>query len=409
MSFQATQTARKTARETFGRKSRDGGPFRVLHVVRGLANSSGVTHIVSPLAEEQANQGIDVSLFYVRKSGETAVEPDPGLVESRCFDLTLPFNNPGVSLGLLCALRNEVGRYDLVHIHAVWNFPTYVAMRSANAAKRPYVVSPQGSYEPWALKQNRIGKRIYGKATEIPLINRAACVQALTSKEVDQLRRYGIHAPCVVVPNGVSTSWTKRQRQPLTDQLGLDSAHRTLLFLSRLHPKKGLDILIRGFALADVADLTLVVAGHDAGSGYAGELKRIAAESGVRPVFLGEVAGTRKFDVLLGADAFALTSHSEGLPIAVIEAMAAGLPVAISTGCNLPEVADRTAGLVIPSEPECVANAIKHLFSEDCDRSAMGRAGQALVEDRFTWKRIAQQLIALYEELALHPEARTQQ
>jgi glycosyltransferase involved in cell wall biosynthesis len=131
-------------------------------------------------------------------------------------------------------------------------------------------------------------------------------------------------------------------------------------------------------------------------------LKQIAAECGVRPAFIGEIAGDKKFEVLLGADAFALPSHSEGLPIAVIEAMAAGLPVAISPGCNLSEVEPRGAGLVTPAEPEAVAAAIRQLFREGFDRSGMGRKGQALVEERFTWPKIAAQLIALYEELAPH-------
>jgi poly(glycerol-phosphate) alpha-glucosyltransferase len=396
MNYQAAQLASSPARAS---DTSDARPLRVLHVVRGLANSSGVTHIVTPLAEEQAKQGLEVSLFYVRKAGQVAVEPDPGLVTSRRFDLTLPLNNPGISLELARALRREIGRFDLVHIHAVWNFPTYMAMRTASAASVPYVVSPQGSFEPWALRQNRIGKRAYGWAAEIPLLNRATHIQALTSNEVEQLRSYGITAPCAVMPNGVSTDWTHRKRIPLTIQLELSASQRTLLFLSRLHPKKGTDILIRGFALANVPELTLVIAGHDANSGYSAELKRVAAECGVRPAFMGELAGDQKFDVLVGADAFALPSHSEGLPIAVIEALAAGLPVAISPGCNLPEVAENGAGFVIPAEPAAVATAIRQLFGEDFDRSGMGRKGRALVEERFTWPKIAGQLITLYQEL----------
>jgi poly(glycerol-phosphate) alpha-glucosyltransferase len=121
---------------------------------------------------------------------------------------------------------------------------------------------------------------------------------------------------------------------------------------------------------------------------------------GSRCVFLGELKGEAKFIALLGADAFALPSHSEGLPVAAIEAMAAGLPIIISPGCNLPEVGSRGAGLIIQPNPEAVAGAIDCLFADDDRRKLMGTNGRALVEERLTWPKIAAQLLDLYAALA---------
>ncbi len=148
--------------------------------------------------------------------------------------------------------------------------------------------------------------------------------------------------------------------------------------------------------------LTLVIAGDDAGSGYAEEVKRLAAALGIgeRCRFVGEVRGEAKLDMLAGADAFALPSHSEGLPVAAIEAMAAGLPVILSAGCNLPEVAAEGAGLVVEPESEMLALAIRRVFADPQAARTMGEYGRRLVVRKFAWQRIAGETLEIYRNLA---------
>ena len=375
--------------------------MRILHVVRGLKNSSGTTHIVGPLSEAQAQLGCDVSVFFVEQGGEVPVAPDPGLVTSRCFPASLPLYHPGVSLPFAKAIERAVRAFDVVHIHAIWNFPTWWTMRAADRAGAPYVVAPQGSLEPWAMRGHGWHKRLYARRIEIPLMRRAAFMQALSPAEADQIRAAGIDAPVVVAPNGVRPEWFEGESPPLAAQLGLAAGGRTLLSLSRLNPKKGIDILIRGFARArDLDDVTLVIAGHDAGTGYRDVLEQLAAQLGLgrRILFVGELAGSRKYEALIGADAFALISHSEGLPVACIEAMAARLPVIVTPGCNLPEVAEREAGLLVPTDPEEVALALRTILNCPDAARRMGVNGSRLVEERFTWRSIARQLCDAYAE-----------
>jgi glycosyltransferase involved in cell wall biosynthesis len=376
---------------------------RVLHVVRGLANSSGTTHIVVPLAEEQARQGAKVSVYYVAKGREAPVLPDPALVESHCFAQSLPGSNPGFSFSFARAMRANACSFDVVHVHAVWNFCTYWTMRAAYEAHVPYVVAPQGSFEPWALAQSAMKKRLLGPLTEVPLFNRAAALQALTETEAVQFRRYGLTAPAVIVPNGVDPAKFDRCAPPLARQLGLTPGMATLLFMSRVHPKKGLDLLLAAFALiaAALPRLTLIVAGNDGGSGYAAELKRLAVSLGIgeRCRFVGEVRGEAKLDMLAGADAFVLPSHSEGLPVAAIEAMAAALPVILSPGCNLPEVASAGAGLIVEPSPEILSCAIGRMFADPDAARAMGESGRRLVASSFTWQRIASETLEIYRNL----------
>jgi glycosyltransferase involved in cell wall biosynthesis len=380
--------------------------MNILHVVRGLKNSSGTTHIVGPLAEEQARQGENVSVWFVEQGHDPPVTPDPALVDVRRFPLSIWLpgaNHPGISFPFAAELGRRIRGFDFVHIHAIWNFPTWWTMRTAVKAGVPFMVAPQGSLEPWALgRRSRWKRTLYARLTEIPLMNRAAIMQALTANEAEQIRAAGVLAPSTVVPNGVSLALFDRKVRPLAQQLGLPPGTRTLLSLSRLDPKKGIDILMRGFAQVGGANenVVLVVAGTDAGSGYEAQLRDLAKSAGIaaRTVFIGEVNGSVKVEALLGADAFALISHSEGLPVACIEAMAAGLPVIVTANCNIPEIEQRRAGIIAKGDPDDVAAALHTVFGNGDAAREMGRNALALVLEKFTWEKIASQLLELYRQ-----------
>ncbi|MCB1633229.1 MAG: glycosyltransferase [Xanthomonadales bacterium] len=374
-------------------------------MIRGLANSSGTTHIVNPLAEAQATLGHSVSVLYVDKPPHAAVQPDQSRVRSREFMLTLPLNNPGVSLSLARALPGAVRAADVVHVHAIWNFPTWWAMRCARAAGTPYIVAPQGSFDPWALRQNALGKRLYGALTEIPLLRRANCLQALSQKEAAQFRAGGLSGPIEVIPNGIPSKMfaASAEQRSLATCLDLPTGSRTLLFLSRVHPKKGLDLLLNAFAqlASRYPYVYLVIAGHDAGSGYKTQMEALAASLGVaeRCRFIGEVVGDTKRECLQGADAWALISHSEGLPVAALEALGAGLPCVLSDECNLPEVGDHGAGWVVNPDVEAATDALSELLANPAEARARGDRARQLVAERFTWDRIAEQTINVYERM----------
>ncbi|MEX1027726.1 MAG: glycosyltransferase [Candidatus Paceibacterota bacterium] len=378
--------------------------MRILHVIRGLANSSGTTHIVGPLAEAQARLGHDVRVIFVEKYGEPPVMPDPALVRSECFPMTVRSRHFGWSRSYADAISRAVRDVDVVHIHAIWNFVTWWAMRAAHRANVPYLVAPQGSLEDWALGRSRYPKQLYAKVTEKRYFDRAAAMQVLTETEADQCARFGIRGPAKILPNGVDLSVIDRTRDAadLREEFGFAKESVLFIFLGRLFPKKGLDLLIPAFAkLADErADVGLVVAGHDAGSGYRGELEAMVMNSPAhdRIRFIGEVSGDRKFAVLRGADVFALTSYSEGLPVAVLEAMACGLPVVITPGCNIPEVSAHCAGWQVEANIGSVLEGLRAAANDAAARRRRGMNGRQLVEEKFTWPSIAEQSISIYEE-----------
>jgi poly(glycerol-phosphate) alpha-glucosyltransferase len=377
--------------------------MRILHVIRGMANSSGPTHSVITLSEGQAREGHQVTLFYVAIDNEPAMEPDRALVESKCFPITGPFRRFGYSKPFRNAIRGSLGNFNIIHIHAVWNYPSYEAMRSAARAGVPFVVAPHGSLEPWALRQHRLRKWPWLHLMEKPLFHRATAMHALTGAEARQVRDFGIRAPVFICPNGVGARrepyGAERDRSgnaPKNDRF-------TFLFLSRVHPKKGLDILAAalGRLRGHSRNWRALIAGDDAGSGYLAEVKALFAREGIadRCEFLGDVRGPRKEEALAAADVFVLPSYSEGLPVAVLEAMAAGLPVVITPGCNLPEVAEAGAGLIAQAEPSAMAEAMGVLLEKEELRKKMGNCARLLVEQKYTDRQIACRTLAVYENI----------
>lgn len=374
--------------------------MKILHVIRGLTNSSGTTHIVGPLAEEQARLGHDVSVYFVEKPPFEAVVPTHERVEVRSFPVTMLRGHPGVSVPFARAIDQNIRTFDIVHVHAVWNFPSFYAMRAALRAGVPFIVAPQGSLEPWALAAGSRARRAYAAHIEGPLIRRASGMQALTENEARQFEHFGFRGPISIVPNGVSADWLALERASLVEELNLGPGSRTVLFLSRVHKKKGLSVLLNAFAAFAAGDSTtfLIVAGDDAGSGHLEEIQRLAHDLKIaeRCRFIGEVSGFQKRRILAGADVFALTSHSEGLPIALLEAMAAGLPVVATTGCNLPEIQSYDAGRVVDPKPDAVAAALREMLARPDDLRRQGENGRRLVAAKFTWPRIASNTIAAY-------------
>lgn len=377
--------------------------MRILHCIRGLANSSGTTHIVGPLAEAQARLGHEVEIFYVTKPNAPSVIPDRALVTSREFPMTWKTRQLGWSEAFRKEMRKRVHEFDVVHIHAIWNYVTWMAMREAQRAGVPYVVAPQGSLETWALGRSSKLKSLYGLLGERRLYDEAAAMQALTETESRQCREFGIKAPSAILPNGVDLQVVDAPEGELKlrERFGLSKESRVLLFLSRVFPKKGLDLLIPAFAsvLKELPDWHLVIAGDDAGSGYRREMEELAHSNGGegRIWFLGEVQGAEKFAALRDADAFTLSSYSEGLPVAVVEAMASRLPVLITPGCNIPEAESREAGWICKPTREAMERTLRSALADPAELKRRGGRARSLVEEVFNWPRIAERSIDIYQ------------
>ena len=302
---------------------------------------------------------------------------------------------PGIALALG---RNGC---DLAHTHGLWMYPSLTVHRWARARAQPYLVTPHGMLDPWAVRNSRWKKRLAGWAYERAHLRGAVCLHALCKAEAQAMRDYGLRNPLCVIPNGMDLPEQPSEPPPRWAAT-LPRGARVLLYLGRLHPKKGLPGLLAAWGLARAeaqrAGWHLVIAGWDQG-GHEAQLAAQVDRDGLKGEvhFVGPQFGGDKAASYGRANALVLSSLSEGLPMTVLEGWANRLPVLMTPACNLPEGFSAGAALEMAPNPEAIAAALQQLFAmTDSERHSMGERGRRLVAARFSWPRVAEQMLAVY-------------
>ncbi len=282
----------------------------------------------------------------------------------------------------------------VAHGHGLYVYPNFAVGRLARQRGVPLVYHPHGMFEPWILARSRGKKQLAHWLFEDANFRAARLWRALTSREADQIRAQGITAPVVVLPNGIEPSafdFPVPRPLPQADR-------RQILFLGRLHPKKGLPLLVAAWArlVTQARGWELVIAGPDE-NGHRAEVEALVRAAGLSGSvrFLGSVSGEAKKACWREAEVFVLPSHSEGFPMAVLEACAAGLPVVATDACNFPELKAAEAGWECPATAEGVTAALgEAIAASDTERRQRGERGRRLVESRYAWPGIAAALHA---------------
>lgn len=303
-------------------------------------------------------------------------------------------------------LIRQLQSLDIIHNHGLWTFLSVATHRWSRQKRRPYVVSPQGMLDAWALKNSETKKRVAALAYERRHLHDAACLHAVGQEEVEAIRNYGLTNPICVIPNGVDLPPVDGRKR-MAPWLGkVPAGAKVLLYLGRLHPKKGLPNLIRAWnEVSGIGDLkegasewTLVIAGWDQG-GHEEELKSLTKDLNIdqRTLFIGPLFGDERDGAYANASAFILPSFGEGVPLAVLEAWANSIPVLMTPQCNLPEGYSAKAAIRIEANPSDIAAGIHELVGlPEHSRIDMGLRGRKLVAERFNWSRIATSMHDVY-------------
>lgn len=288
---------------------------------------------------------------------------------------------------------------DLAYSVGLWKAPSLAVLRWARRSRKPYLVAPHGMLDPWAVRNSGLKKKIAGWLFQNAHLERAACLRALCQNEADSIRAYGLRNPICIIPNGIDLPDEAHDSVPRSTLFPADK--KILLYLGRLHPKKGLAPLLTAWkeARAQGQDWILAIAGWDQ-SGHEAELKHQAAALGLANsvLFLGPQFGSAKDACYRACDAFILPSVSEGLPMVVLEAWAWAKPVLITPACNLPEGFSANAAIRVEPNPGSLSAGLSQLFAlSSTDLESLGRRGRALVQQRFAWPRLAADMASVYE------------
>lgn len=359
--------------------------------------AGGLFYSVRALSTELSTSGHDVAVFSLE---DTHAEED----KSQWGDLqvcTSPVVGPG-AFGYSPGLAADVKAFapDVIHVHGLWQFISCVARQNLSARGVPYLMSPRGMLDPWAVNNSGLKKKLAAFLYERRNLHAAACMHALNKNEAQSIRQYGLSQPVCVVPNGVNLPPASDQIEP-----GRSADKRRILFLGRIHPKKGICELLQAWARvrAEFTALSeeweLVIAGWDDG-GHLEELRTTAKELGVGESvsFPGSFYGEEKTALLQTADWFVLPSFSEGMPMAVLEAWSYGIPSITSPACNLPEGFSSGASLSVDPEANSICDSLLRVFGMPvAEQKRMGSAARSLVEERFTWEQIAKEMSEVYQ------------
>lgn len=386
--------------------------MKILHVASDLSPRQGGPAKLAPeMCRALARRGHEVALYTTNFDidGVLDVPLDRPVTDggytTRYFPVSWPrrwkFSRP---LGQ--AIRAEIGGFDIVHIHNLYLYHTWVTAHYCRKYGIPYLVSPHGTLDPFIRRRSRVKKAIYHWLIEKRNLDRAAAIHYTAQYEMDLAHRaVKIKAPGAVVPLGLELQDYLELPRPgaFRSRFPEVAGDRIILFLSRINFKKGLDLLAKSFGIITRQrdNVRLVIAGPDNES-YGVQVRQWLSEAGVlsRTVFTGMLTGVDKLAALADADLFVLPSYSENFGIAILEAMACGLPVVISNRVNIwQEIAGAGAGVVVDCDVQQLAEALLKLLDRPEERRIIGEKGRKLVEARFLWDKVADQMLGLYQKI----------
>jgi glycosyltransferase involved in cell wall biosynthesis len=353
----------------------------------------GPFHSVRRLAQEQALAGWDVS---VRMPWSQEAENHqqlwkPAKCEIRgCVSIK--------SIGWSQAVSQELPQADceILHTHGLWMHSSWVALAWKRRWHRPHVASARGMLEAWAWNHHAWKKRPMWWLLEKRNLESASLLHATSHQEAQSFRNRGLKAPIAIIPNGVDIPML-----PLSEERQSPKQIKTALFLSRLHPKKGLPLLIEAWSKIRPRDWQLRIAGPDEG-GHQAVVEKMVNSAGLAQeiVFLGALEGQQKARAFFESDLFILPSHSENFGISVAEALAHGLPVITTQGTPWQSLETERCGWWVPVSIEGLATALKMATQlNEVERSEMGSRGRQWMENQFGWPQVASQMIMCYDWL----------
>ena len=370
--------------------------MRVLHVIPSVSERSGgpATAII-PMCRALMREGVEVFL----------VTTDAGLPEKRNGDA---FEYKGVPARLFPSqlgesfkysrpmaswLTTNIRNFDLAHIHAVFNHSSVAAARACRDGGVPYVIRPLGTLDPWSMTQKSLRKRLFWQVSGKAMLQRAAFVHYTSEAEkLSTEGRMGLNHGKVIAL-GIETSTATNNLADHFPELARDPY---VLVLSRLHPKKGLDVLIDAFQSLETQHWRLVIAG-DGPSEYVSRLK--SKVKGDRILFTGWLEGERKEAVLGGASLLVLPSHQENFGLCVMEALAHSVPVLVSPSVNLAtEIAANNAGWIATIDKDALAAKLAEALRDKEELARRGRAGRQLSQ-KYSWENAARDLVTFYREV----------
>jgi glycosyltransferase involved in cell wall biosynthesis len=389
--------------------------MRILQIVPSVSLVyGGPSQMILGLSKALAAEGVAVTLLTTDSNGDAGQPPlDVPLeqpVERDGYQIIYfrcsPFRRYKFSLGLLHWLANHALEYDLAHIHALFSPVSSAAATVARIKGLPYLLRPLGTLDPADLRKKKQLKQIYAFLLERANLAGAAGIHFTSDRECEISARFGVKTQDFVVPLGVELAENLPESGQIRDKLGISRDLPLLLFMSRIEPKKGLDLLIPALErlLEEGLDFHFVLAGANPQEpNYENAIREkiLASRLAKNTTITGFVSGEMKLGLLQDADLFVLPSYYENFGIAVAEAMVVGTPVVISDQVHICQEIERAnAGWISSCQVDSLTEKLRLALQNRDERKQRGLNARQLALEKYSWKAIAQQTIRVYASIS---------
>lgn len=382
--------------------------LRILHLAAFTGKRSfGIGPIVLGLASSQQALGHQVSIYSLDSEDEAhelecTYHLRAGTIQT--FSIVGP-SRLGFSPQMEQRVITHAAEYDVVHAHGIWTYTSRVVNRWRAQRGGPTIIALHGSLDAWALRRSRWKKRLAMILYERENLHRASCLHALSLREAEGFKAFGLRNPIAVIPNGISEDWlaSTGDASRFRDKFGLDAETRVILFLGRITPIKNLPMLLQAMASLrqHLGNWKLVIAGVNE-FGHQPEVEALVEQLALQPYvrFVGPLYGQDKRDAFAAAEVFVLPSHSEGAPVVILEALGVGVPVLTTQASPWEELVTHQCGWWTAISQDAIADALRDaLLQPPPALRAMGARGKDLIRARYTWASIARSTIELYQWL----------
>ncbi|HFU74755.1 MAG TPA: glycosyltransferase [Arcobacter sp.] len=370
--------------------------MNIMQVVTHIgAESAGPSYSVPSLCTALQNRGCDVTLYTLNDI------PDK---ESNFKIKSFPRNNfPVKALGrsakMYETMLRDAADFDLIHSHMLWMSPNYYSGLIANKLSKPYVCSPRGTLSKWALSHSIWKKKIVLALGQKKALDTVSCFHVTAQSEAEEVFDFGYrNIPATIIPNGIDIPLLSPKKS---------TPYKRLTFLSRIHPKKGIENLLEAWEQLEkqFSEWELAIVGPKEND-YAKKIIKLVKDKGIKRVtFTGEIKGDDKIEFLRDSYLFVLPTYSENFGMVVAEALACELPVICSKGAPWSGLEEHNSGWWIEIGVEPLRESLEHAMGlDDFERVQMGQNGREWMKKDFSWDKIAENMIKTYEWILKHNE-----
>ena len=392
--------------------------MKVLHIIPSVASvRGGPSQAVIEMVHALRSQGVDAEIVTTNDNGKNLLDvplyelsdhlAEYGNVPIRFFPRFSPNINAvrefAFSRSLTTWLWQHITEYDLVHVHAIFSYASTIAMAIARIKKVPYINRPLGQLCEWSLQQSKLRKLIYLNVIERSNLLHSKTLHFTAQQEQEEFYQLKLNIPNFILPHGVHLPTLIPDAQAQVRHiLQIPDQRPIILFMSRIHPKKGLEYLIPALGKLKEYNFAFAIAGSGEPD-YVNQIKDLLVTHGIsdRTHLVGFVKGETKNLYLQGSDLFALTSFSENFGIAAIEALASGTPVLVTDGVAIaPMVKQYAIGYVTKLNVEAITSTLENFF-QNFDKTIHNKQKyQKIISENYSWQAISNQLAKIYQVIS---------